>query len=242
MSNRDNSPFTICYPPFTILMTTYTIPAEPHPITLDLARTALVVIDMQKDFLYPDGFGAFLGNDTSLLLRTVEPTQRVLALARRLGMLIVHTREGHPPDLSDCPPTKLERWSPGTRIGDVGPMGRILVQGETGHAIIDELTPLPGEVVLDKPGKNSFYATNLDAILKEHNIRTLIVTGVTTDVCVFTTTTAANDHGYDAVVLSDCVASYSPERHRFALATIKAQGGIFGWLSTSTELLASLEG
>lgn len=220
-------------------MPTHTISAEPRPITLDLNRTALLVIDMQKDFLYPNGFGAFLGNDTSLLLRAVEPTQRVLALARKFGMLIIHTREGHPANLSDCPPTKLERWSPGTRIGDVGPMGRILVQGEEGHAIIDELTPQAGEVVLDKPGKNSFYATNLDAILKQHNIRTLIVTGVTTDVCVFTTTTAANDHGYDAVVLADCVASYSPERHRFALETIKAQGGIFGWVSDSTRMLAA---
>ncbi len=221
-------------------MPTYTIPAQPHPISLDLARTALLVIDMQKDFLSAHGFGAFLGNDTSLLLRTVEPTQRVLAMARKLGMLVVHTREGHPPDLSDCPPSKLERWSPGTRIGDRGPMGRILVQGEAGHAIIDELAPLAGEVVLDKPGKNSFYATDLDSILKGHNIRTLIITGVTTDVCVFTTTTAANDHGYDAIVLADCVASYSPERHRFALETIQAQGGIFGWVSDSVRVLTAL--
>lgn len=221
-------------------MSTYTILAEPHPITLDLAYTALMVIDMQKDFLYPNGFGAFLGNDTGLLLRAVEPTQRVLAAARQKGLLIIHTREGHVPDLSDCPPAKRERWAPGTRIGDVGPMGRILVQGEEGHAIIDELAPLPGEIVLDKPGKNSFYATNLDAILKEHNIRTLIITGVTTDVCVFTTTTGANDHGYDAVVLADCVASYSPERHRFALDTIKAQGGIFGWVSDSEKLLTEI--
>ncbi|MFN8442378.1 MAG: isochorismatase family cysteine hydrolase [Caldilineaceae bacterium] len=221
-------------------MSTYTISAEPHPITLDLARTALMVIDMQKDFLYPNGFGAFLGNDTSLLLRAVEPTQQVLAAARRKGLLIIHTREGHVPDLSDCPPAKRERWTSGTRIGDVGPMGRILVQGEEGHAIVDELAPLPSEIVLDKPGKNSFYATNLNAILKEHNIRTLIITGVTTDVCVFTTTTGANDHGYDAVVLADCVASYSPERHRFALDTIKAQGGIFGWVSDSVKLLKEI--
>lgn len=221
-------------------MSIYTIQAEPHPITLDLAHTALLVIDMQKDFLYPNGFGAFLGNDTSLLLRAVAPTQRVLAAARTLGMLIIHTREGHPGDLSDCPPTKLERWSPGTRIGDVGPMGRILVQGEEGHTIVDELAPLPTEIVLDKPGKNSFYATNLDAILKEHEIRTLIITGVTTDVCVFTTTTGANDHGYDALVLADCVASYSPERHQFALNTIKAQGGIFGWVSDSEHLLSAI--
>jgi biuret amidohydrolase len=221
-------------------MKSFTIDAEPSARTIDLSQTALMVIDMQKDFLYPNGFGAFLGNDVSLLLRAVEPTQRVLAAARKVGMLIVHTREGHVPDLSDCPPTKLERWSPGTRIGDLGPMGRILVQGEEGHAIVDELAPIAGEIVIDKPGKNSFYATDLDAILKAHQIRTLLVTGVTTDVCVFTTTTAANDHGYDAVVLADCVASYSPERHRNALATISAQGGIFGWVSNSHKLLAAM--
>ena len=221
-------------------MASYTIKAEPHPITIDPAQTALLVIDMQKDFLYPAGFGALLGNDVSLLWRAVEPTQRVLAAARKLGLLIVHTREGHRPDLSDCPPSKLERWSPGSRIGDPGPMGRILIQGEAGHAIIDELTPLPGELVLDKPGKNSFYATDLDDLLKAHAIRTLLVTGVTTDVCVFTTVAGANDHGYDAIVLADCVASYSPARHLAALETIKAQGGIFGWVSDAESVLTAM--
>jgi nicotinamidase-related amidase len=221
-------------------MTVVTVDAEPSAVTIDLAATALMVIDMQKDFLYPDGFGAFLGNDVNLLLRTVAPIQSVLAAARRRGMLIIHTREGHLPDLSDCPPNKLDRWAPGTRIGDVGPMGRILVRGEPGHAIVDELAPLPGEVVIDKPGKNSFYQTDLDALLRRHDIRNLLVTGVTTDVCCSATVIAANDHGYNAVVLRDCVASYSPARHAATLETIAAQGGIFGWVSDSTSVLAAM--
>ncbi|NJN84165.1 MAG: cysteine hydrolase [Caldilineaceae bacterium] len=216
--------------------------AEPRPIEIDLDETALIVIDMQKDFLYPDGYGAFLGNDVTLLQRTVAPIQRVLATARARGMLVVHTREGHLPDLSDCPPTKLTRWPPGHRIGDLGPMGRILIRGEEGHAIIDEVAPLAGEIVLDKPGKNAFYATELEKILATRGIRTLIVVGVTTDVCCSATVIAANDRGYDAVILEDCVASYSPERHRAALDVIKAQGGIFGWVSDSEQALAALAG
>lgn len=221
-------------------MSQVTIPAHPYTVSWALDSTALIVIDMQKDFLYPDGYGAFLGNDTSLLLRTVAPIQAVLAAARQRGMLIIHTREGHPPDLSDCPPTKLTRWPAGNRIGDPGPMGRILVQGELGHGIIDEVAPLPGEIVLDKPGKNSFYRTPLDELLRERAIENLIVTGVTTDVCCFATVIAANDRGFNALVLEDCVASYSPARHSAALETIAAQGGIFGWVSTSASLLAGL--
>ncbi|MFN8493614.1 MAG: isochorismatase family cysteine hydrolase [Caldilineaceae bacterium] len=214
--------------------------AEPFPVDLDLDKTALLVIDMQKDFLYPGGFGAFLGNDVTLLQRTIAPIQAVLAAVRALGMLIIHTREGHLPDLSDCPPTKLERWSPGTRIGDDGPMGRILIRGEEGHGIIDEVAPLPDEIVIDKPGKNAFYATNLAEILEAKAIKNLIVTGVTTDVCCSATVIAANDCGYNAFILSDCVASYSPERHTASLNTIKAQGGIFGWVSDSQSLLAGI--
>ena len=221
-------------------MTTMTIPAEPHAVTIELAATALMVIDMQRDFLYPDGFGAFLGNDVTLLQRTVKPIQAVLAAARERGMLIIHTREGHKPDLSDCPPTKLDRWPEGTRIGDQGPMGRILIQGEKGHDIIEEVAPLAGEIVLDKPGKSSFYATDLDDILRKHGIRNLLITGVTTDVCCSATVIGANDRGYNAIVLADCVASYSPERHAATLATISAQGGIFGWVSTSQNVLAAL--
>ena len=214
--------------------------AEPFPVDLDLNQTALIVIDMQKDFLYPGGFGAFLGNDVTLLQCTIAPIQAMLAAARKLGMLIIHTREGHLPDLSDCPPTKLTRWSLGTRIGDPGPMGRILIRGEEGHGIIDEVAPLPSEIVIDKPGKNAFYATNLAEILQEKAIKHLIVTGVTTDVCCSATVIAANDQGYNAIILQDCVASYSPARHKAALDVIKAQGGIFGWVSDSPSFLAGL--
>jgi nicotinamidase-related amidase len=221
-------------------MTQLAIPANPSPITLDLATTALLVIDMQADFLLPGGFGARLGNDVNHLRRAIAPIQAVLAAARQRGMLIIHTREGHPPDMADCPPTKLDRWPAGTRIGDPGPMGRILIQGEPGHALLEDVAPLPGEIVLDKPGKNAFYATPLDAILREHGIRSLWITGVTTDVCCFATTIAANDHGYHALVLADCVASYAPERHAAALAIIQAQGGIFGYVSDSARLLAAL--
>lgn len=221
-------------------MTTVTIPAEPHPVTIDLTETALVVIDMQRDFLYPGGFGAFLGNDVTLLQRTIAPIQQLLAAARAQGMLIIHTREGHKPDLSDCPPAKRDRWPEGTRIGDPGPMGRILIRGEKGHDIIEEVAPLPGEIVLDKPGKGSFYATNLDEILREAGIHNLLITGVTTDVCCSATVIGANDRGYNAIVLSDCVASYSPERHAATLATISAQGGIFGWVTEAHALLDQL--
>ena len=223
-------------------MTQMTIVASPHTVKWRLEKTALLVIDMQKDFLYPEGYGALLGNDTSLLLSTVGPIQAVLTAARAEGMLVIHTREGHPPDLADCPPTKLKRWPAGNRIGDPGPMGRILVQGEAGHAIIDELAPWPGEIVLDKPGKNSFYRTPLDHLLRERGIENLIITGVTTDVCCFATVIAANDHGFNALVLEDCVASYSPSRHTATLATITAQGGIFGWVSNSAHWLAALHG
>lgn len=221
-------------------MNSITIPADPSPVTLNFQETALLVIDMQKDFLYPNGFGAFLGNDVTLLQRTIAPIQQVLAAARQLGLLIIHTREGHLPDLSDCPPTKLDRWPPGTRIGDHGPMGRILIRGEAGHAIIDELAPLPGEMVIDKPGKSSFYRTDLEDLLCAQGIRNLLITGVTTDVCCSATVIGANDRGFNALVLADCVSSYSPERHLATLATIKAQGGIFGWVTESRHVLAAL--
>lgn len=217
------------------------IQAQPMPVTLDLAKTALIVIDMQRDFLLEGGFGAQLGNDVRHLRRTIKPIQQLLAAARHLGMVVIHTREGHAPDLHDCPPTKLDRWAEGTRIGDMGPMGRILVRGEAGHDIIDEVYPLPLEYLLDKPGKNAFYGTELERILQSHDIRHLLITGVTTDVCCFATTIAANDRGYHAVVLADCVASYSPERHDAALRIIQAQGGIFGYVSESSAVLSALE-
>jgi len=215
--------------------------AEPYELELDPANTALVIIDMQRDFVQPGGFAEALGNDVSLLRSTIEPTRRVLSAARQIGMLVIHTREGHRPDLSDCPPSKLARGRAAKRIGDPGPMGRILVRGEVGHDIIPELAPKAGEVVIDKPGKGAFFATDLELILRDRSVKTLIVCGVTTEVCVNTTVREANDRGYECVVLSDCVGSYFHEFHVAALAMIKAQGGIFGWVSDSKRALRALE-
>ena len=215
--------------------------AEPYELELDPAATALVIIDMQRDFVQPGGFGEALGNDVSLLRGTIEPTRRVLNAAREIGMLVIHTREGHRPDLSDCPPSKLVRGRGAKRIGDPGPMGRILVRGEVGHDIIPELAPKAGEVEIDKPGKGAFFATDIELILRDRSVKTLIVCGVTTEVCVNTTVREANDRGYECVVLSDCVGSYFHEFHVAALAMIKAQGGIFGWVSDSKRALSALE-
>lgn len=223
-------------------MTTKIVPAEPYDFTFDPDRTALLVIDMQRDFVYPGGFGAALGNDTSPLLAAVEPIQRVLAAARATGLNVVHTREGHRPDLADLAPSKKARGRLKSGIGDPGPMGRILVRGEQGHGIVDELTPLPSEPVVDKPGKGSFYATDLDAILHAKDIRYLVVTGVTTEVCVTSTVREANDRGYECLVLADCVASYFPNFHATAIEMIKAQGGIFGWVAPSDQFLRVLSG
>lgn len=217
-----------------------TIEAQPAPITFDPARTALLIIDMQRDFLEPGGFGASLGNDVGLLASVVPPLKALLQCARDNGMLVVHTREGHKPDLSDAPLAKLERGAPSQRIGDVGPMGRILIRGEAGHDIIPELYPLPGELVIDKPGKGAFYATDLHITLRDHLIDHLIVCGVTTEVCVHTTVREANDRGYRCIVPGDCCGSYFPEFHAVGLQMISAQGGIFGWVSHSTQILAAL--
>jgi nicotinamidase-related amidase len=195
---------------------------------------------MQRDFLLPGGFGETLGNDVSLLQKVVPPLAEVLAAARAAGLLIIHTREGHLPDLSDCPPAKLQRGEPSMRIGDQGKLGRILIRGEYGHDIIDELAPIEGEVVIDKPGKGAFYATDLQKVLQENGISQLIVTGVTTEVCVHTTVREANDRGYEALVLSDCVGSYFPEFQRIGLEMVSAQGGIFGWVADSKAMLAAL--
>jgi biuret amidohydrolase len=216
-----------------------TIAAEPFDLDFDPATTALMIIDMQRDFVLPGGFGEALGNDTSLLLTAVEPTGHVLAKAREIGMLVIHTREGHRPDLSDCPPAKLTRGGR-TFIGTEGPMGRILVRGQPGHDIVPQLTPIDGEPIIDKPGKGSFYATDLQQILFDRGIRTLIVCGVTLEVCVHTTVREANDRGYECVVLADCVASYFPEFQRVGLEMIKAQGAIFGWVSDSQRILTAL--
>jgi nicotinamidase-related amidase len=216
------------------------IEAEPYELEFDPKSTALLIIDMQRDFVMPGGFGEALGNDVTPLQATIAPTRRVLEAARKRGMLVIHTREGHRPDLTDCPPTKLVRGRGKTRIGDAGPMGRILVRGEIGHDIVPELVPAPGEPVIDKPGKGAFYATDLELILRDRGIKTLIVCGVTTEVCVHTSVREANDRGYECVVLADCVGSYFPEFQKAALAMIKAQGGIFGWVSDSRRALAAL--
>ena len=216
------------------------INAEPEPLPVDLSRTALIIIDMQRDFLEPGGFGETLGNDVSLLNRAVEPCKKVLAAARAAGLLVIHTREGHRPDLTDAPLAKIERGHPSMRIGAPGPMGRILVRGEPGHDIIPELYPVPGEPVIDKPGKGAFYATDLDALLRNFGIQYLVVCGVTTEVCVNTSVREANDRGYRCIVLEDCCASYFPEFHKIGIEMIKAQGAIFGWVSSSQAMLEVL--
>src|ERR1700694_2480121 len=224
----------------SIYPTSGTVAAEPGPIELDWAKTALVIIDMQRDFMEPGGFGETLGNDVSQLAGAVTPIAAVLAAARDSGMLVVHTREAHLPDLSEAPPARVERGAPSLRIGDPGPMGRILIRGEAGHDIIPALYPLDNEVVIDKPGKGAFYATELDDVLQRYCIENLLVCGVTTEVCVNTTVREANDRGYRSVVLADCCASYFPEFHEIGLKMIKAQGGIFGWVSDSAAVLAAI--
>jgi nicotinamidase-related amidase len=214
--------------------------AEPYPFALTPEHCALLIIDMQRDFLEPGGFGEMLGNDVSQLRRTIEPNRRLLAAWRAAGLTAMHTREGHRPDLSDLPPAKKVRGKGEKTIGDAGPMGRILVRGEAGHDIIPELYPTPGEPVIDKPGKGAFHATDLHAILQHRNVKQLVVTGVTTEVCVNTTVREANDRGYDCLVLEDCVGSYFPDFHDMGLRMIKAQGGIFGWVTHSDALIKAL--
>ncbi|HWW22177.1 MAG TPA: cysteine hydrolase [Steroidobacteraceae bacterium] len=217
------------------------IAANPAPIAVDPQRTAVVMIDMQRDFLETGGFGESLGNDLSQLTKVIAPCRALLAGARAARLFIIHTREGHRADLSDAPPAKLQRGSPSHRIGDMGPMGRILIRGEPGHDIIPELSPLPGEPVIDKPGKGAFYATELHAMLQFRAIDALIVCGVTTEVCVHTTVREANDRGFRCVVPSDCCGSYFPEFHDTALQMISAQGGIFGWVSDCATILRALQ-
>jgi nicotinamidase-related amidase len=218
-----------------------TIEAEPYGFDFAPGQCALLIIDMQRDFLEPGGFGEMLGNDVSQLRRTIEPNRQLLARWRERGLQVIHTREGHRPDLTDLPGAKRVRGGGKVQIGDRGPMGRILVRGEPGHDIIPELYPLPGEPVVDKPGKGAFWSTDLHAILQHRGIRQLVVTGVTTEVCVNTTVREANDRGYDCLVPEDCVGSYFPEFQEMGLKMIKAQGGIFGWVTHSTHVLAALK-
>ncbi|WP_428486553.1 cysteine hydrolase family protein [Rhodopila sp.] len=216
------------------------IDAEPYEYDLDLKSAALLIIDMQRDFLEPGGFGEMLGNDVGQLRRTIEPIRALLAAWRQAGGLVMHTREGHRPDLADLPPAKRIRGRGITCIGDAGPMGRILVRGEVGHDIIPELYPAAGEPVIDKPGKGAFFATDLHAILRNRGISQIVVTGVTTEVCVNTTVREANDRGYDCLVVADCCGSYFPEFHEMGLRMVKAQGGIFGWVAPSRAVIQAL--
>lgn len=217
------------------------IPALPFAFEFELPRTALVLIDFQRDFMEPGGFGETLGNDVSLLQAIVPATQNVLAAWRDAGGLVVHTRESHDADLSDCPPAKRERGQPALRIGDAGPMGRILVRGEPGNQIIEALAPLPGELVIDKPGKGAFYATGLHEMLLARGITHLLFTGVTTEVCVQSSLREANDRGYDCLLLEDCTESYFPAFKAATLAMVHAQGGIVGWAAPSAALLAAMK-
>ena len=219
-----------------------TLQAQPFEFKFEVARTALVIIDMQRDFIEPGGFGETLGNDVSLLSAIVPACQSVLEAWRRVGGKVIHTREAHLPDLSDCPPAKRHRGNPSLRIGDPGPMGRILIAGEPGCEIIAALSPIDGELVIDKPGKGAFYATQLRVHLQQLGITHLIFMGVTTEVCVQTSMREANDRGYDCLLLEDCTDSYFPNFKAVTLEMMRAQGAIIGWTASSATLLKVLSG
>jgi biuret amidohydrolase len=221
------------------------IEAEPYPWPYngDLRpdNTTLIIIDMQKDFCAPGGYVDSMGYDLSLVRAPIEPIKAVLAAMRAKGYSIIHTREGHRPDLADLPPNK--RWRSrriNAGIGDPGPCGRILVRGEPGWDIIPELYPEEGEPIIEKPGKGSFYATDLDMLLKLRGIENIVLTGVTTDVCVHTTMRDANDRGYECLMLEDCCAATDFGNHQAALHMIKMQGGVFGAVSNSKAFLENL--
>lgn len=216
------------------------IAATPFPYRFAVAKTALVIIDMQRDFVEPGGFGETLGNDVTRLQAIVPTCRRVLDAWRAAGGLVVHTREAHRADLSDCPPAKRLRGNPTLRIGDSGPMGRILVAGEPGNQIVDALAPAPGEIVVDKPGKGMFWATGLHDTLSVRGITHLLFMGVTTEVCVQTSMREANDRGYECLIVEDGTESYFPEFKAAALAMITAQGAIVGWSAPSAALLPAL--
>ena len=217
-----------------------TIAAEPFPFSFDPKTTALVVIDMQRDFAEPGGFGASLGNDVSRVQAIVPTVKKLIEGFRAAGLPVIHTMECHRPDLSDLPPAKRDRGNPTIRIGDVGPMGRVLIAGEAGTAIIDELAPIVGEIVIEKPGKGAFYATAFGDELKKLGTRQLVFAGVTTEVCVQTTMREANDRGYECLLAEDATESYFPEFKASAIAMIRAQGAIVGWTTPVDKILEGL--
>jgi nicotinamidase-related amidase len=217
-----------------------TISATPFPFEFDVGRTALVIIDMQRDFVEPGGFGASLGNDVTRLQAIIPTVRRVLDAWRAADGLVVHTRESHRADLSDCPPAKRLRGSPTLRIGDTGPMGRLLIVGEPGNQIVPELAPIDGEIVIDKPGKGAFHDTGLHETLQDFKITHLVFMGVTTEVCVQTSMREANDRGYDCLLVEDGTASYFDEFKAATLAMIVAQGAIVGWTAPAAALLKGL--
>jgi nicotinamidase-related amidase len=216
------------------------IAAQPFAFAFKPETTALIVIDMQRDFAEPGGFGASLGNDVSRVVAIVPTVKRLIEGFRAAGLPVIHTMECHRPDLSDLPPAKRDRGNPSIRIGDIGPMGRVLIAGEPGTAILDELAPLPGEIVIEKPGKGAFYATSLGNDLKWIGARQLVFAGVTTEVCVQTTMREANDRGYECLVAEDATESYFPEFKAAALAMIRAQGAIVGWTATTDQVLKGI--
>jgi nicotinamidase-related amidase len=216
------------------------IDALPFAFAFRPQTTALIVIDMQRDFAEPGGFGASLGNDVSRVTAIVPTVKRLIEGFRAAGLPVIHTMECHRPDLSDLPPAKRDRGNPSIRIGDAGPMGRVLIAGEPGTAILDELAPLPGEIVIEKPGKGAFYATGLGDDLKRIGARQLVFAGVTTEVCVQTTMREANDRGYECLVAEDATESYFPEFKVAALAMIRAQGAIVGWTATTDQVLEGI--
>jgi len=216
------------------------IPADPFAFPFERGNLGLIIIDMQRDFVEPGGFGASLGNDVSRLGAIVPTVARLLAGFRRAGLPVIHTRECHKPDLSDLPDAKRNRGTPDLRIGDPGPMGRLLVAGEAGADIVPELAPMPGEAVLDKPGKGAFCRTNFEALLQERELRHLIFAGVTTEVCVQTTMREANDRGYDCLLATDATESYFPSFKAATIEMITAQGGIVGWAASTDKILEVL--
>jgi nicotinamidase-related amidase len=217
-----------------------TIQAQPYDYAFEPKRLGLVVIDMQRDFVEPGGFGAALGNDVSRLTPIIPTLAKLVDAFRKRGLTIIHTKECHKPDLNDCPPAKRLRGGSKLKIGDKGPMGRILIEGEPGNDFIAALKPMPGELVIPKPGKGAFYATNLDGELKKRGISHLLFTGVTTEVCVQTSMREANDRGYECLLVEDATESYFPEFKKATVDMVRAQGGIVGWTATTEQVISGL--